>query len=74
MQSHLRRWSFDDELTARFILLLGAEIFGAAKRAEMANVEHVKKIIPLNTSELWFRCLRFGVWGQCKGFGFVGPN
>ena len=52
-----------------------AEFFGAAKRAEMAEIEQMKKIIPLirvklplvGMSAIW--CL-----SQCNGFGFWGQN
>ena len=29
-----------------------SEIFGAAKKAEMANIEQMKKIIPITTREI----------------------
>ena len=49
-----------------------AEIFGAAEGPEMANIEQMKKIIPLITHEISFQstCLPVGVWSQCNGFGF----
>ena len=44
-----------------------AENFGAAKRADIANIEQLKKIVPLITREIPFG--RVGVWSQCNGFG-----
>ena len=75
-----------DTTLSLFVLLLNsfyhrsavnqAEIFGAAKRAEMANIEQMKKIIRLITREnsLWSRCLRVGVWCQCNEFWSGCPN
>ena len=53
-----------------------AEIFGATKRAEMADIEQMKKIIPLITREINFGkdvCdLVFGV--NVTDLDFLGPN
>ena len=42
----------------------------------MADIEQVKKIIPLITCEISFQstCLRVGVWCQCNGFLILGSK
>ena len=49
-----------------------AGTLSAASRAEMADVEQMKKIVPFVTCEITLRskCLRVDVWCQCIEFEF----
>ena len=58
-----------------FAIVLGAYQAGnlsAASRAEMADVEQMKQVVPFVTCEiyLWPKCLRVDVWYQCIGSEF----
>ena len=51
------------------------EILGTASDAEMADIKQTKRMVPLITREVPFsQHLRVGVWCQCNGFEFLGPN